>query len=190
MALPKRTISPCAPTEFGIRFAKPRNAACLFRISLRHRICALLFKAFSHGYVNCPPHTAYLTGTLKPTPGRASGKSVPPEGRPQFSTGPVRYACWRPGSFGFGVCPSGRDGRGQQLKARRTKMSNTDTTESAPSKSPNFIAYQVREGKGKSYFTRIGAAWAHKDGKGFNIQIDAIPLDGKITLRIATDKKD
>ena len=69
-------------------------------------------------------------------------------------------------------------------------MSNTDTTESAPSKSPSHIAYQVREGKGKSFFTRIGAAWMHKDGKGFNIQIDAIPLDGNITLRIATDKKD
>ena len=69
-------------------------------------------------------------------------------------------------------------------------MSNTDTTESAPSKSPSHIAYTVREGKDKSYFTRIGAAWMHKDGKGFNIQIEAIPLDGKITLRIATDKKD
>ena len=67
-------------------------------------------------------------------------------------------------------------------------MSNT--TESAPSKSPSYIAYTVREGKDKSYFTRIGAAWPHKDGKGFNIQLDAVPLDGKITLRIATDKKD
>ena len=67
-------------------------------------------------------------------------------------------------------------------------MSNT--TESAPSKSPSHIAYQVREGKDKGYFTRIGAAWPHKDGKGFNIQLDAVPLDGKITLRIATDKKD
>lgn len=33
-------------------------------------------------------------GTVKPSPGRSSGKSVPPEGRPQFSAGPVRC---RPG---------------------------------------------------------------------------------------------
>ena len=26
--------------------------------------------------------------------------------------------------------------------------------------------------------------------QGFNIQLDAVPLDGRITLRIATDKKD
>jgi hypothetical protein len=33
-------------------------------------------------------------------------------------------------------------------------------------------------------------AWKHKDGNGFNIQIECVPLDGRITLRVATDKKD
>jgi hypothetical protein len=42
----------------------------------------------------------------------------------------------------------------------------------------------VRDRKGdKGYFTRMGAAWPNKDGNGFNIQLDAIPLDGSITLR-------
>ena len=59
------------------------------------------------------------------------------------------------------------------------------------SKSPSHIAYQVRDREGqKGIWTRIGAAWPQKDGKGFNIQLDAIPLDGHIALRIATDKKD
>lgn len=69
-------------------------------------------------------------------------------------------------------------------------MNTTDNAESSHSKSPTHIAYQVRDGKEKGYFTRIGAAWPHKDGKGFNIQLDAVPLDGKITLRTAAEKKE
>ena len=69
-------------------------------------------------------------------------------------------------------------------------MSNTQKTESTSTKSPTHVAYQVREGKEKGYFTRIGVAWPHKDGKGFNIQISAVPLDGKITLRVVSETKE
>jgi hypothetical protein len=59
-----------------------------------------------------------------------------------------------------------------------------ETTTSTSSKAPTHIAYQVRDGKSdKSYWTRIGAAWAHADGKGFNIQLEMVPLDGGISLR-------
>jgi len=64
----------------------------------------------------------------------------------------------------------------------------TDTTDS---KAPTHIAYYVRDGKEKGYFTRIGAAWPNKDGKGFNIQLDGlVPLDGRITIRVAEEKKE
>lgn len=66
-------------------------------------------------------------------------------------------------------------------------MSNAENT---PAKAPAYIAYQVREGNDKGFFTRIGAAWPNRDGKGFNIQLDAAPLDGRITLRLASEKKD
>ena len=57
------------------------------------------------------------------------------------------------------------------------------------SKSPTHIAYQVRDREhGKSFWTRIGSAWAHADGKGFNIQIETVPLDGRITLRVKGEK--
>ncbi len=70
-------------------------------------------------------------------------------------------------------------------------MSTNDKSESTASKLPSHIAYQVRDREsGKGFFTRIGVAWKHKDGNGFNIQIESIPLDGRITLRVATDKKD
>ena len=64
---------------------------------------------------------------------------------------------------------------------------NNDTA----SKAPTHVAYQVRDREGgKGFWTRIGSAWAHKDGKGFNVQLDVVPLDGRITLRVATEKKD
>ena len=65
------------------------------------------------------------------------------------------------------------------------------TTPESPatgSNSPTHVAYQVRDGKDKGFWTRIGVAWQHKDGKGFNIQIDTGPFDGRITLRIPAKK--
>ena len=57
------------------------------------------------------------------------------------------------------------------------------------SKTPSHIAYQVNDREnGKSFWTRIGSAWAHGDGNGFNIQIESVPLSGRITLRIASEK--
>jgi len=41
------------------------------------------------------------------------------------------------------------------------------------------------------FWIRIASAWAHSDGRGFNLQIDVASLDGRITpshRRIA-DKK-
>lgn len=67
----------------------------------------------------------------------------------------------------------------------------TSTTQGTPaSKAPSHIAYQVRDGKDKSYFTRIGVAWQHKDAKGFNLQLECVPLDGRVTLRVASEKKE
>jgi len=61
----------------------------------------------------------------------------------------------------------------------------TDTNTTKASKKPSHIAYFVREREGeKGFFSRIGAAWPHKDGKGFNIQLATMPLDGRITLRV------
>lgn len=59
-------------------------------------------------------------------------------------------------------------------------MSTTNPSKTAPS----HVVYQVRDGAAdKSYWTRIGAAWPHADSKGFNIQLSAIPLDGRLTIR-------
>lgn len=48
-------------------------------------------------------------------------------------------------------------------------------------------ALTARESNGKSYFTKIGAAFENKDGKGWTVLLDAVPasVDGqyKIMLR-------
>lgn len=64
-----------------------------------------------------------------------------------------------------------------------TKNNNSTTN------APTHIAYQVRDREGgKAYWTRIGAAWQNADGNGFNIQLDALPVDGRLTLRVASEK--
>jgi hypothetical protein len=61
----------------------------------------------------------------------------------------------------------------------------------AVSKTPSHVAYQIRDTEdGKGFWTRIGAAWPHADGKGFHVSLDSVPLDGRVTLRVLADKKD
>ena len=67
-------------------------------------------------------------------------------------------------------------------------MNNSDT-QTPGGNAPTHVAYQIRDGKDKGFWTRIGVAWAHKDGKGFNIQLECVPFDGKITVRVAAEKK-
>jgi hypothetical protein len=70
-------------------------------------------------------------------------------------------------------------------------MNNEQTNEATNPKAPSHVAYQVRDREGaKSFWTRIGAAWAHADGKGFTVQLEAVPLDGRISLRVVSEKKE
>lgn len=71
-------------------------------------------------------------------------------------------------------------------------MSTTNNTNTPTSgKAPSHAIYHVRDRDGKkAFWTRIGSAWAHADGQGFNLQVEMVPLDGRLTLRVATEKKD
>ena len=65
----------------------------------------------------------------------------------------------------------------------------TPNTSSSAVKKPTLIAYHVRDAKGgEGFWTRIGAAWAHEDDQGFTVQIDMVPLDGRITLRTPSER--
>jgi len=69
-------------------------------------------------------------------------------------------------------------------------MTNTNEKPAA-SKTPSHIAYSVRETThDRSFWTRIGSAWPHAHGNGFTIQLHAVPLDGRVMLRVAAEKKE
>lgn len=59
-------------------------------------------------------------------------------------------------------------------------------------KQPTHRAYSVirREGQ-DDFWLNVGLVFPHKDGGGFNIMLQAFPLDGKIVCReIADDERD
>ena len=57
-------------------------------------------------------------------------------------------------------------------------------------KRPDYLAYTVRETRdGKGNWNKIGAAWGHKDDQGLDIQLDAVPVDGRVTLRELRDER-
>lgn len=51
-------------------------------------------------------------------------------------------------------------------------------------KKPALLAYAVKDrgNNKKAFWTRIGAAWPHENGKGFTIELDAFPVDGRLVL--------
>jgi hypothetical protein len=56
---------------------------------------------------------------------------------------------------------------------------------------PTHRVYTVeKRGEGKDdYWTELGAAFPHKDGKGYNLQLRALPPDGKLVMRTYEEKK-
>ena len=57
---------------------------------------------------------------------------------------------------------------------------------------PDFAVYTVKErGQGQDpFWLRIGAAWINKDEKGYNLQLDALPLNGRLVLRVPKPKEE
>lgn len=65
-------------------------------------------------------------------------------------------------------------------------MKNTRNPKAkAESKGPSYLAYTVRDGKEgqKGFWTRIGAFFAHEDGEGGTLLLEALPIDGRVVLR-------
>jgi hypothetical protein len=68
----------------------------------------------------------------------------------------------------------GLDAERSIVKQRSTQMAGN---------SPSHKAFAV-EGEGdKAFWTRVGSAWPHSDGKGWNITLSAVPVNGRIVLR-------
>ena len=57
---------------------------------------------------------------------------------------------------------------------------------------PAYRAYTVvKRGDDKDdFWLNLGVAFAHDDGEGFNLLLQALPIDGKIVLRRYKDEED
>jgi len=77
----------------------------------------------------------------------------------------------------------------------KTQESGQAAGSNPATQSTHLFAYTVEEydaGNGKKgrSWTRIGAAFPHKEGPGFNIELKSIPLDGRIVLLPPDDSSD
>ena len=65
---------------------------------------------------------------------------------------------------------------------------NTNIQTSSTSTTERMDAFTVREfeagGEKRREWTRIGVAFKHKDGKGYSLILQALPVDGKVELRL------
>ena len=69
-------------------------------------------------------------------------------------------------------------------KQRCTLMSDNQK----PSHKAFTVEDRAEGDDGDAFWTRIGSAWPHKDGKGFNIVLSALPVNGRIVLREFSDE--
>jgi len=60
-------------------------------------------------------------------------------------------------------------------------------------KAPNATAYTVRNfergGKQDASWLKIGVAWMHQDGEGFDVVLEALPVDGRVVVRVNKAKE-
>jgi integrase/recombinase XerD len=122
---------------------------------------------FIHGVY--PAATAYQHGSL-PCCGCAFACAAPPP------SGAV--AVCDPPSLSSGLFVPMKPG----AHARSSNKTETKMTDKQP-KRPSHIVFQVIGDGEDAFWNRIGAAWANKDGKGFNIHLDAYPITGHTVMR-------
>jgi len=58
---------------------------------------------------------------------------------------------------------------------------------------PKLIAYHVADqGRGRKFWTRLGAVWEHKNGDGLTVFLNTLPVefDGRVVLLPPRDDED
>jgi hypothetical protein len=66
-------------------------------------------------------------------------------------------------------------------------MARKNTTTTQALNAPQYLAWYVTKKGEKSYWSKVGAVWAHKDGKGYTLQLETCPINGRIVLRAPLD---
>jgi hypothetical protein len=66
----------------------------------------------------------------------------------------------------------------------------TTETNTSTKRRPSHTAFHVRDtANGKGFWNRIGVAWSNKDGS-LTLQLECVPLDGRVVLQLADKKQD
>jgi hypothetical protein len=61
----------------------------------------------------------------------------------------------------------------------------------ANSQQPAYRAFTVVKREGTDdFWLPIGAAFAHQDGEGLNLVLQALPIDGRVVLRAPKDENE
>ena len=75
--------------------------------------------------------------------------------------------------------------QGESIMANNTHPKNSNQ--------PSHLVYHVEEWEGDQggIWTKIGACWPHQDGKGYNLQLQFLPLNanGRLTIRLNEPKE-
>lgn len=53
-----------------------------------------------------------------------------------------------------------------------------------------FLAWHVANKGDKAHWTKVGAAWFHRDRQGLSLQLEVVPINGRIVLRTPLDDND
>lgn len=69
-------------------------------------------------------------------------------------------------------------------KSAEVTQTQTAADESAPVRYTAWTVTGQRNRNDKGYWTRIGAMFPHQDGEGFNLILDALPMDGRVVIRL------
>ena len=76
------------------------------------------------------------------------------------------------------------------IKASRSELHHRRQRSTAMTDRPSHKCYVVEdkddednEVDAKGWWTRVGSAWPHKDGKGLNVVLAAVPINGRLVLR-------
>jgi hypothetical protein len=103
----------------------------------------------------------------------STGKSVPPEGLPQFSCVTLHASSGEP------------ETSPERVMQTRRKTMTTKNEKPAETSSVDYIAWSVEKRNGRTYWTRVGVAFKpHKDGEGFTARFAAgIAVSGEIVFR-------
>lgn len=72
---------------------------------------------------------------------------------------------------------------------QKPKETEFNMSEEKKTNRPTHNVYVIQGDDKSEHWTKIGAAWPHKDGQGFGLVLDALPAgNGRMALRLKTEK--